>query len=135
MCSSDLATNSVLMKQWVEPESTSARKVIVGEITDEVRGKRKEFGLDIAAALSLTSGVSMGIGRLRDAGAKMCSHSFSLPLTVAVLAFVLDADEDDLGHSLARCPELPQKRQRLLSKCRLHSSAVSLPSFPNLSDS
>src|SRR5882724_2368253 len=48
------------------------------------------------------------------------------------LAF--DVADVDFGHSLAWCPELPQKRQSLLSIWRCRSCGVSLPSFPNFDE-
>ena len=54
--------------------------------------------------------------------------------SVIVAERAFDAEEVDLGHSLAMWPVLPQKRHRLLSSRRFLSSGVSFPSFPSLSE-
>src|SRR5467141_4626254 len=49
-------------------------------------------------------------------------------------ARALDEAEVDFGQSLATCPEVPQKRQSLLSSRRCLSWGVSFPSLPSLED-
>ena len=53
-------------------------------------------------------------------------------LALAVQAFALEAEEVFFGHSLALCPVPPQNIQRLLANWWVHSSEVSLPSFPGV---
>src|SRR5882672_1220012 len=56
-------------------------------------------------------------------------------LSCSVLdARALEEAELDLGQSLATCPEVPQKRQRLLSRRHCHSCGVSLLSFPSFEE-
>jgi len=56
-------------------------------------------------------------------------------VVVAVAALALAAREPDLGQSLALWPVAPQNMHRFMSNLRLHSSEVSLPSLPSLSES
>src|SRR5882672_8626219 len=46
----------------------------------------------------------------------------------------LEEAKVDFGQSLEMCPEVPQKRQSLLSRWRCLSWGVSFPSFPSLED-
>jgi len=56
-------------------------------------------------------------------------------VVVAVAALALAAQEPDLGQSLAFWPVAPQNIHRFMLNLRLHSSEVSLPSLPSLSES
>src|SRR5882724_9590224 len=46
----------------------------------------------------------------------------------------LEEAEVDFGQSLVRCPEVPQKRQSLLSRQCCCSCGVSFPSFPSFEE-
>jgi len=46
-------------------------------------------------------------------------------------AQALEEAEVDFGQSLVTCPEVPQKRQSLLSRQHCHSWGVSFPYFPS----
>src|SRR6202050_44700 len=63
--------------------------------------------------------------------AEVPSDLSDLPFAARPFAFM--AEEEDFGHSLAVCPNPPQKRQRLLVNLQDRSVAVSLPSFSSLS--
>src|SRR5882724_8444055 len=49
-------------------------------------------------------------------------------------ALALEKAKVDFGQSLAMCPEVPQKRQSLLSRRRCLSWGVSFPSFPSFEE-
>src|SRR5882724_7689379 len=49
-------------------------------------------------------------------------------------ALALEDAKVDFGQSLAMCPEVPQKRQSLLSRRRCLSWGVSCPSFPSFEE-
>jgi len=56
-------------------------------------------------------------------------------VVAAVAALALAAREPDLGQSLALWPVAPQNMHRFILNLCLHSSEVSLPSLPSLSES
>ena len=56
-------------------------------------------------------------------------------VVVVVADLALAAREPDFGHSLALWPLPPQNIHKFCSNLRLHSSEVSLPSLPSLSES
>jgi len=48
--------------------------------------------------------------------------------------WALEEAKVDFGQSLATCPEVPQKRQSLLSRQHCHSCGVSFLSFPSFEE-
>src|ERR1700683_4737134 len=84
----------------------------------------------INTALGLC-GVQRAAHYFFESSAEVPSDLSDLPFAARPLAFM--AEEEDFGHSLAVCPNPPQKRQRLLVNLWARSAAVSLPSFPSLS--
>ena len=139
-----VAINWGSIKQCVEPESTSALKIMRVDVKEVVMERKRASGSKGAEMLRRTS-ITAQSGSTQPMvsvqSPKGCSLFFEssagvvLGLSDFVLAaqpFALAVDEEDFRHSLAVCPTPPQKRQRLLAKRRAHSTAMSLPSFPSL---
>src|SRR5882724_5081851 len=74
-------------------------------------------------------------GVLRTAQSFFKSELVDVDFSCSVFdALALEEAEVDFGQSLAMCPEVPQKRQSLLSRQRCLSWGVNFPSFPSFKE-
>src|SRR5882724_10239355 len=96
------------MKESEDPESTRDFRTISGRVS-EVRERVSKSGFERVDALRV----------------RVFTHRSSMQSLGHV----------DFGQSLVMCPEVPQKRQSLLSRWHCCSCRVSLLSFPSFEES
>ena len=76
---------------------------------------------------------SCGVSRTAQSFFKSMLEDVDLSWSV-LDTWALEEAKVDFGQSLVTCPEVPQKRQSLLSRWHCHSWGVSFPSFPSFEE-